>query len=217
MRTCASTEGPIRVLIVDDHPSMLWGLRKLVESAAPRLALAGTAVNRSVGEALLERCHIDVVLLDIELGDDCGIDLLPAIVRHGARAIMLSATRGPEVRRRAMLAGARGYLHKSSDTEAILTAIEQVHAGRLWMADEDMACLLAEPPAAAGRGPDELTPAERKVVAAVVTRRGSPNKVIADALHISTHTLRNHLASVYSKLGLHSRMDLVFYAKDRRI
>ena len=57
-----------------------------------------------------------------------------------------------------------------------------------------------------------LTATERKIIAAVTKHKGSPNKTIAAALHISSHTLRNHLASIYEKLGVHKRVDLVFYA-----
>ena len=68
--------------------------------------------------------------------------------------------------------------------------------------------------ARSGRAADELTPAERKVIGAVAQYPSSPNKIIADALHISGHTLRNHLASIYAKLGVRRRLDLVFYVRD---
>jgi DNA-binding NarL/FixJ family response regulator len=62
-----------------------------------------------------------------------------------------------------------------------------------------------------------LTAAERKVVAAVVRHKGSPNKVVAAFLHLSEHTLRNHLASIYSKLGIHRRVDLVLYGIEHKL
>jgi DNA-binding CsgD family transcriptional regulator len=62
-----------------------------------------------------------------------------------------------------------------------------------------------------------LTPAERKVVSAVVRHRSAPNKVIAAALNISEHTLRNHLSTIYSKLDIHRRVDLVMYAVERKL
>jgi DNA-binding CsgD family transcriptional regulator len=62
-----------------------------------------------------------------------------------------------------------------------------------------------------------LTVAERKIVAAVVHQRSAPNKVIAAALHISEHTLRNHLSTIYGKLGVNRRVDLVLYAMEHRL
>ncbi|MCI3952856.1 MAG: regulatory protein, partial [Burkholderiales bacterium] len=59
--------------------------------------------------------------------------------------------------------------------------------------------------------------AERKIVAAVVHQRSAPNKVIAATLHISEHTLRNHLSAIYGKLGVNRRVDLVLYAMEHRL
>jgi len=60
-----------------------------------------------------------------------------------------------------------------------------------------------------------LTPAERRIIAAIVRHKGASNKVIASALDISCNTLRNHLASIYGKVGVHTRLDLFLYAKER--
>ena len=97
----------------------------------------------------------------------------------------------------------------------ILKAIERVH-GEPWLDRTAMGRVLqtlsrrqVEQPPHAG-----LTAAERKIVAAVVRQRSAPNKVIAAALHISEHTLRNHLASIYGKLGINKRVDLVLHAME---
>ena len=118
-----------------------------------------------------------------------------------------------------MLAGACGFLNKAEPADVILRAIECVQQGQIWLDRSTTARVVAsfydrskEVPALADQ--PGLTPAERRIVAAVAKYKGSPNKVIADALHISAHTLRNHLASIYGKLGLHSRVDLVLYAMD---
>jgi len=122
---------------------------------------------------------------------------------------------------RAMLAGARGILSKAERAEVILKAITRVHAGEPWLDRGSLGKLLdvlgrnaadAETPAHS-----TLTAAERKVVAAVVRHKGSPNKVIAASLHLSEHTLRNHLASIYSKLGIHRRVDLVLYGMEHKL
>jgi DNA-binding NarL/FixJ family response regulator len=106
-----------------------------------------------------------------------------------------------------MLAGACGFLNKAGPAEVILRAIECVQQGQIWLDRSTTAKVVASFYDRANKGAvlddqPALTPAERKIVAAVAKYKGSPNKVIADVLHISAHTLRNHLAS-YGKLGLH--------------
>jgi DNA-binding NarL/FixJ family response regulator len=118
-----------------------------------------------------------------------------------------------------MLAGASGFLSKTEPAEVILRAIECVYQGEIWLDRRMTAKVMAS---MHSRGNDEsvansqieLTSAERKVVVAVTKYKGLPNKAIANLLHISPHTLRNHLATIYEKLGVHRRVDLVFYALD---
>ena len=218
------TEAPeaIRVLLVDDHPSILWGLEKVVESAAPAMRVVGRA--RSCGEALkaAQATLPDIVLLDLDLGAESGIDLIPELKALGrCRIVILTGARDSDAKRRAVLAGACGFVHKSASADVIVDAITHVHAGRLWLDSDDVAGMLVAMSSAdraksqrPRRAADELTPAERKVIGAVAQYPSSPNKIIADALHISGHTLRNHLASIYAKLGVRRRLDLVFYVRD---
>jgi two-component system nitrate/nitrite response regulator NarL len=210
---------PIRVLLVDDHRSVLWGLGKLIEAARPQLELAESATCRREALAALDRRCPDIVLLDLDLGGECGIDLVPQLrARAGVQVIILTGLRDRETCDRAVLAGARGMVHKTESAEVVLKAIVRVHAGELWLDRATVGKLFHAPQnPQADRpldGQHALTPAERRIVAAVVRHKGAPNKVIADALHLSEHTLRNHLASIYSKLDVHNRLDLVLYAME---
>ena len=118
-----------------------------------------------------------------------------------------------------MVAGASGFVCKSEPAEVILRAIECVQRGEIWLNRSTTAKVMASF-WERGRGESTrshhaaLTSAERKVIAAVTRHKELPNKVIADALHISAHTLRNHLAAIYEKLGVHKRVELVFYAME---
>lgn len=204
---------PISVLLVDDHRSVLWGLGKLVESASPHLELAGLATCQVEALAAIKQHAPDVVVLDLDLGEDSGLDLISKICGD-SQVLILTGSHDPEVHQRAMLTGARGVVHKAEAAEVILKAITRVHAGEPWLDRGSLGKLLgAFSRRAAGESPPHctLTAAERKVVAAIVRHKGSPNKVVAAFLHLSEHTLRNHLASIYSKLGIHRRVDLVLY------
>jgi two-component system, NarL family, nitrate/nitrite response regulator NarL len=212
---------PIRVLVVDDHRSVLWGLARLIECSRPQLELAGVATCHSEAVAAMEKYWPHVALLDLDLGSESGFDLLPHLASQ-AMVLVLTGLRDPAVQERAVLAGARGVIHKSERAETILKAIERVHAGEPWLARSAMGRVLKAFSRRQGNETNEpthacLTAAERKVIAAVVRQRSAPNKVIAAALHISEHTLRNHLTSIYGKLGIGKRVDLILHAIEHRL
>ena len=213
---------PIRVLLVDDHRSVLWGLGKLIESARPQIELADSATCRREALAAVKQHRPDIVLLDVDLGDENGLDLVP-LLRDDASVIILSGVRDDNTRERAMLEGARGFIHKTEPAEMILKAIVRVHAGESWLDRGTMGKLLdsmltnGRPGRSKTLLHSTLTRAERNVVDAVLRHKSAANKVIAASLHISEHTLRNHLANIYSKLDIHRRLDLVFYAVEHKL
>jgi DNA-binding NarL/FixJ family response regulator len=165
----------------------------------------------------MEKHRPHVVLLDLDLGSENGFDLLPQLTSEAA-VLILTGVRDRGAHERAVVAGARGVIHKSEPAEMILKAIARVHAGEPWLDRAVIGRVLqtlsrrqreSEQPAHAS-----LTAAERKVVAAVVRQKSAPNKVIAEALHLSEHTLRNHLSSIYGKLGINKRIELVLHAME---
>jgi DNA-binding NarL/FixJ family response regulator len=132
---------------------------------------------------------------------------------------VLTGMKDAEVRERAIVEGAWGVVLKSEPADVILTAIERVSRGEVWVDGATAARVLASlshgrTAGAAACPADALTAAERKIVASVVKHKGAPNKVIADVLNISAHTLRNHLVSIYGKLRIHRRLELVLYAME---
>jgi DNA-binding NarL/FixJ family response regulator len=213
----------IRVLLVDDHPTVLWGLEKLIDTAKPAMEVVGTATNRADALAAAARHQPDVVLVDIDLGGDCGLDLLQELLRQcHAKPIIFTGLRESELRERAVLQGARGLVHKMDPPDVILKAIEFVHRGELWL-DRAATARVFEALRAASEqkqidaipsGIAALTQKEREVVVAVIEHKGAPSKVIAAALRISPHTLRNHLATIYSKLDVRNRIGLLIYANE---
>ena len=216
----------IRVLLVDDHQTMLWGLSRLIESAAPLLQLVGTAQEATAALTLLEGGEVDVVLLDLDLNGVDGASLVPEIhKRCEAKVLILTGSREMSDHERAVVKGARGVVRKDEPAEVILRAIERVHAGEIWANRQLMGRVLSslDGPASADQSdPEEakiasLTPREREIAAAVVRHGGAKGAVIADALSISENTLRNHLSVIYDKLGLRNRLDLFAYASKHRI
>jgi two-component system nitrate/nitrite response regulator NarL len=155
------------------------------------------------------------------LGATEGADLLPALLKESrARVLICTGVRDTEAHDRAMLRGARGVVHKEEPAETILKAIEKVHSGELWLNRLATGRVFEKLLGVGGRprlDPEAeriatLTEREREVVQAVVGRGQSTNKKIAEHLNMSEFTLRNHLTTIYDKLGVENRLDLFKYA-----
>lgn len=214
---------PIRVMLADDHGVMLWGLRQLIASAGPSMIVAGTASSCS---ELVTHCALgqtDVVLLDLSLRDANALECVPKLVSDaGVKVVVLTGELNPARHRDAVMRGARGIVLKSDPTENVLRAIERVHAGEVWLDGSLMSMLLGGLPGLQckrGSLADEiarrhhsLTAKEREVIQAMVQHRGAKGLVVADALGMSAHTLRNHLTVIYSKLGVQGKLNLYAYA-----
>jgi two-component system nitrate/nitrite response regulator NarL len=210
---------PIRVMLVDDHKSLLWGLSKLIEGAAPDFELAGTASNPDEALETARRTEPDVVLLDLDLDGHSSFDMLPDLLaQRGLKALILSGHRDPLLRQQAMMLGASGFIGKDQPAQTILPAIERVQAGELWIDRASMGQVLSALTRAEPRRDPEadriasLSQKERTIIATLARSEGKPNKVLADQLGMAEHTLRNHLSAIYAKLGVRSRLALYMYA-----
>jgi len=217
---------PIRVLLVDDHRSVVWGLERLIESVRPAMEVVGSAANCADALTLLERAAPDVILLDMDLGGESGLAAIPQLIaRTTAKILVLTGVREQSVRDDAVLAGARGVVHKEESADTILEAIRKVHAGQLWLDPDTTARLFLEltrhgPERAVDpeqRKIDSLTSRERGIIAAIANNAGATARTVGELLHVSEHTLRNHLTSIYSKLGVANRLELFAYAQKHRL
>ncbi|MES2977136.1 MAG: response regulator transcription factor [Pseudomonadota bacterium] len=215
-------ESPIRVLVVDDHQTMLWGLSRLIDGERPRMAVVGAA--RSGDEALEKAVTLqpNTVLLDLDLQTQCGLDFIgPLLERTQARVLVLTGERKQTTLDTAIQRGACGILRKDSPPDQVIKAIEKTHEGELWLDRETMGRVLSGvfgpgarkanlDPEAERR--ESLTSREKKIIEMIVEGRGALNKTLAERLYISEHTLRNHLTSIYHKLGVGNRLELYVYA-----
>jgi len=214
----------IRVFVAEDHQITLWGLQQLINASRPRMEVVGTASSHA---ELMNHDAIagaDVILLDLDLGgEDTGASLASLRRRGPGRVLVLTGADDLAQHRDAMVKGARGVIHKSEAAETILRAIEKVNDGEVWLHRAllgDVLGLLTDgSPTAASRPADpdaqriaSLTPREREIVVTMVRSAGAKQISVADELHMSEHTLRNHLTTIYSKLGVHGRLELHVYA-----
>lgn len=214
----------IRVLIVDDHKIIRDGLRDLI-SSREGMTVVGDAANRADALRMASRERPDVIVLDLDLGDESGLDLIPELHRAYEKAaiIILTGMRDVEKRDKAMELGARGVVLKDEGATELLNAIEKVHrTGDYWLepgAAKRMldrrrtragAKMAADPEAAKIA---RLTEREREIIALV--GEGLENKEIAERLRpvVAESTVRNNLSIIYDKLGIQGgRLGLLVYA-----
>ncbi len=218
--TLASPARPITVLLVDDHRTVLWGLEKLIDGEMPRMQVVGKATNGAAAIELAAEKRPDVVVLDLDLGGENGLDIIPHLVNgRGTRVLVLTGTRDNKLHEMSILRGACGLVLKHEPAETLCKAIEKVHQGQLWLDRATTGRIfieLSKPEPAQQRGKpklESLTPRERDVVRYVVLDPGADNHTIAGRLQIGEHTLRNHLSRIYDKLGVTNRLELYVYAQ----
>ena len=217
---------PIRVLLVDDHKTMLWGLERLIESENPRMQMIGKATNKAEIFAILKLSKPDVILLDLDLNGENSLDFLAELLQESqARVLVFTGLQDPVVHQRAIINGASGVVLKNENADVILRAIKYVHAGELWFdraATSRLLRSLNAPVPTFNKASQlnkiaTLTPKERQVITAMALIPGARNKVVADRLCISEHTLRNHLTGIYAKLDLENRLELCMFAIEHKL
>ncbi len=224
-RMSAPSENPIRILLVDDHQSFLWGIGRLIETESQAMTVIGTAADIAEAVVISQREQPDVILLDIDLRGQNSLDSMP-LLRKASSAVVLILTgvRDRETHERAILSGARGVVQKEESPEVILKAIKKVSEGEIWLDRATTGRVFSKlldhssnqvSPEAAKI--ESLTAREREIIDVIIKQGRSTNKQIAGHLNMSEHTLRNHLSSIYSKLDVENRLELAMYAVKHRL
>lgn len=211
------TSTRIRIALVDDHAMVRQGLRMLLE-ADPELEVVGEASDRAGAVTLVAGSAPDIVFVDLMLGGDDGLDVIADLrARYpGTRVLVLTGNREPRVHRSALQLGASGIVEKEAAPEVLLKAIRRVSEGEAWV-DRRMTAVLLEgisspsAPVSPERSRiQSLSARETELVALI--GEGLSNKGIADRLSISEITVRHHLSSIYRKLQLRDRLELLLFA-----
>jgi NarL family two-component system response regulator LiaR len=205
----------IRVMIVDDHAVVRSGLSAFL-MAFDDLEMVGEASSGKDAIRMCDQVRPDVVLMDLVMPEMDGATTTQHIRQHcpHIQVIALTSFREEELVQGALKAGAIGYLLKNVSAEELAAAIRAAFAGRPTLAPEAAQALIH----AATQAPDigsELTEREREVLALMV--EGLNNNQIADRLVVSRSTVKFHVSSILSKLGVASRTEAVAQALQNRI
>lgn len=204
-----------RVLITDDHPVLRSGLRVLL-AADPGLEVVGEAGTGEEALRLAEELRPDVVLLDIGMPGESGIETvrrlkakLPAL-----KVLFLTMHEEEGMLLEALNAGADGYLIKRADEAEIVQAIRAVRRGDVYVHPAMTRALLSQAETAE-RLPEPVEPlTHREIDVLRLLARGNTNRQIAELLALSIRTVESHRANLMGKLGLSSRVELVTYAEE---
>jgi DNA-binding NarL/FixJ family response regulator len=199
----------IRVLVVDDHPIVRQGLVTVLSDEAD-LEVVGEAGSGHDALARVLRVRPDVVLLDLELGDVDGVDLI-AQLSADAAVLVFTAYDTDERVLGAIRAGARGYLLKGASAEEIARAVRTLAGGGSYLEPRVASKVVAE--LHGGRRAAALSERELSVLRLVAD--GLPTKQIAQSLTISERTVKFHVNSIFHKLGAENRAQAVALAAQR--
>ncbi len=213
------SDSVIRILLVDDHVIVRQGLRLLIENN-PDMKVAAEAGTCQEALGAAAREVPDIVLLDLDLGTGSGLDIIPQLVSLGesVRVLVLTGVQDPEIQRRAVRLGAVGIIEKGQAREMLIRAIRKIMDGEVWV-DRAMTALLLKDLRRSSESQrldtetariTSLTPREREVIKLIAQGFGTAR--IAKELFISEKTVRNHLASIFSKLMVSDRLELAIFA-----
>ncbi|MEK7456327.1 MAG: response regulator transcription factor [Pseudomonadota bacterium] len=199
---------PIRLLVVDDHAVVREGVASLIALEADMMVI-GEATNGAEGEEAFHRLRPDITLMDLQMPVKGGVEAIADIraVASSARIIVLTTFEGDVQAMRALKAGASGYLLKSSLRRELIDTIRSVHGGKRYVLPkvaQEIALHAAE---------ETLTAREISILERVAV--GSANKLIAYEMSLSEDTVKSHLRSIYSKLGVNDRTQAVTVALRR--
>jgi two-component system, NarL family, response regulator len=201
---------PIRILVADDQPVVREGVAALVGGQSD-MQIVGQASNGREAIQQFRAQHPDIILMDIQMPLMSGLDALLAIRDEApeVRIIMLTTYAGDAQVLRAIKAGARGYLLKSSLYEELLASIRAVHAGKRAISAE------ASYELAEHATDDALTPAEVRVLRLIAA--GNANKEIAEQVSVSEETVKGQVRNILSKLGAKDRTQAAMIGVKRGI
>jgi two-component system response regulator NreC len=208
----------IKVMIADDHAIVRAGLRALI-AAESSLTLVGEASGGVEAIELTRQLQPNVLILDLSMPDLDGISITRRIKQEfkNINVLILTVHEDEALVKEAIRCGASGYIIKNAAESELISAIKIIMRGDMVVDPTVLRSLIADTnkPSSSAAEIEPLTPREIEVLRLIV--QGNTNWQMADELHISVRTVEGHRANLSEKLGLHSRVELVRYAKNHKL
>jgi DNA-binding NarL/FixJ family response regulator len=206
----AADSGNIRVLVVDHHGMVAEGIARILSDEA-NVTVVGTAGALPRAVELAAELRPSIVVAD-HLPGDHGSEVVRALLRASpdSHVIVLTASTDARTLTESVAAGCRGYVTKDRGSAELVHAVRIVHSGEVFVTQRMLAGLLPKLNRPAAQIGVDLTERESNVLQLMT--EGMSNREIAGQLHLSVHTIRNHVQSVLTKLRVHSRLEAVIVA-----
>jgi DNA-binding NarL/FixJ family response regulator len=210
----------IRICIVEDHAMVRSALRMVIENHGG-MVVVGEASNRAEALKFANANPPDIFVLDLDLGDENGLDFLPELISTfpSSKVLVVTASTDTSEHQRVIKAGAMGLVLKEEASDVLLTAIEKLYSGEAWLTPALTAAVLSQISRTTDNSEDHkierLTSREREIIALVA--QGFKRSQIAEKLFLSETTVRNYMTSILGKLELSDRFELAFYAFRHRL
>ena len=216
MSTKPKSHKKSRIIVVEDHPVLLDGLRQLIGSQ-PDLACVGVADNTSDAKRVVEQSRPDLMVLDLRLKAGDALELIKSVRVEHPQLKMLVLSQYDEFifAERALRAGASGYIMKENATDEVLRAVRKVLAGELYFSERVAAAVLQrtlrEKPSASRAGVEALSDREMQVFQ--LLGASYRTREIAEQFHLSRKTIETHCEKIKHKLNLHTAAELKEFAR----
>jgi two-component system, NarL family, response regulator NreC len=206
---------PITVVLADDHELVRDGIRMVLE-AEPDIEVVAQAGDADTAARYVLGHKPTILVLDLSMPGPPSLDVMPHMIESSPRTSVIVVTMQdePAFARKALQAGAKGFVVKQSAARELVTAIRSVLAGQTYINPNLGARLAAEPDAPDGP-PDDLTPREIEVLGLLAL--GYMNPEIADKLVLSVRTVETHRANIHRKTKITTRAELIAYAIDNNL
>jgi two-component system, NarL family, response regulator NreC len=209
----------IKVLIVDDHAIVRAGLRALIKAEAD-LELIGEATGGLEAIEKVQSLIPDVLVLDLSMPDMDGLAVTRKLKETQSRCsiLILTVHEDEALLREAIKIGAAGYIIKHAAEGELISAIRSVHRGEMYVHPKMIRSLIQTNTKVANQSDEiqeTLTGREEEILKLIV--QGYTNRQMADELSISVRTVEGHRANLTEKLGIRSRVELLRYARDKKI
>lgn len=202
----------IRILVVDDHPIVREGLVRVIDQS-PDLLVCGHAENIPQALALVDNSKPDLVIVDISLGGQNGIELIKDIkVRSPALPVLVHSMYDEAMyAERCLRAGAKGYVMKQEPPQKLLEGVRRVLKGEVHLSEamtKQLLCRISSGPEGKGNSPSELL-SDREFEVFELLGRGRRTREIAQVLNLSDKTVQTHREHIKEKLNIHDAVSLV--------
>jgi len=212
-------KNPVRIAIFDNHALVRAGLRLLLENQ-PGMAVVGEAGSLTEALEVISNLKPDIILVDVNLPSESITDIIPCLIKayEKARVILVTGSNNSQIHQQAVEDGVMGVVYKNQPPGTLFKAIEKVYAGEVWLERSMIANVLSRlsrnhQPSRISSEAESITQlSEREKQIIRLIGEGFKNKRISTQLCISETTVRHHLTSIYGKLGVSDRLELLVFA-----